>query len=139
MLDQDPRPGAAVLSRVAEHGHGRGHRRLLDVGVGEDDVGGLPSELQGHPLDRLRRQLPDALAHLGRPGERDLGHVRMLDHPFAHGPARSYHHVQDAVGQPHFLPDAFELQRGERGQLSRLQHDRVAGRQRGGDLRGLEP
>ena len=51
----------------------------LQVGVGEDHVGRLAAQLERDALDRLRRAGGDAAADLGRAGERDLGHVRVLD------------------------------------------------------------
>ena len=50
-LHQDPRAGAAVLAGVVEDGVRRGGGGLLEVGVGEDDVGALAAELEGDPLD----------------------------------------------------------------------------------------
>ena len=87
------RERAAVLAGVAEHGRrGRGRRRL-QVGVGKDQVGRLAAQLQGDPLDRPGRPGHDALPDLGRAGEGDLGHVRVLDQPPADHPARPGEHV----------------------------------------------
>src|SRR5881296_2975912 len=49
-LDEDPRARAAVLTRVAEHRRRRRGRGLLEVGVGEHDVGRLAAQLQGQRL-----------------------------------------------------------------------------------------
>ena len=59
-LDQDARPGAAVLAGVAEHRHRRIGGRLLDVGVGEHDGRRLAAELERHPGDVVGGGLEDA-------------------------------------------------------------------------------
>jgi hypothetical protein len=53
-LDEDPRARAAVLAALPNTPAAPRGRRL-QVGVGEDDVGGLAAELERHALDRLRR------------------------------------------------------------------------------------
>ena len=57
-LDEDPRAGAAVLAGVVEDRVRRGGRGLLEVGVGEDDVGALAAEFEGHRLDAAPRSRP---------------------------------------------------------------------------------
>ncbi len=50
-LDQDAAARAAVLAGVVEDAVRRGRGRLLEVGVGEHDVGALAAELERDPLD----------------------------------------------------------------------------------------
>ena len=82
------------------------------------------------------RERADPPADLGRAGEGDLGHVRVPDEPLADDAARADDDVQHALGQPRLDRDPLELERGQRRQLRRLQHDRVAGGERGRDLPG---
>ena len=137
-LDQDAGAGAAVLARVAENGHRRGRGGLFDVGVREHDVGRLPAELERHPLDRLRGQRTDPFADIGRAGERDLGHVGVLDQPFAHRPACADDDVEHALRYARLQRQAFQLQRGERRQSRGLEDDRVARRERRTHLPGRD-
>ena len=51
---EDPGGGGAVLAGVEISGDGDGLRRLLDIGVVEDDHRGLAAQLQVHPL-QVRR------------------------------------------------------------------------------------
>ena len=81
------RAGAAVLPGVAEDRERRGGRGRLEVGVGEDHVGGLAAELEGDPLDRRGRALGDPAADLGRAGEGDLGDVGVLDEALGRRPS----------------------------------------------------
>ena len=69
LLDQDPRPRAAVLAGVVEHGVRRGRSRALDVGVLEDHVRRFPAELQRDALDGPSGALHDEPADLGRARE----------------------------------------------------------------------
>ncbi len=134
-LDQDARARAAVLSGVAEDGERRGGSRLVEVGVGEDDVGRLASQLQRYTLDGLRRELADPPPDLGRSGEGDLRDVWMLHQAFADHAARADDHVQHSVRKPRLVArDLRQLERGERRQPSGLQHDRVARGERRTDL-----
>ena len=56
------------------------------------------------------------------------------DEPLADDPARPDDDVQHALRQPGLERDLLELDRGQRRQLGRLEHDRVAGRERRRDL-----
>ena len=87
-LDEDARPGAAVLPGVVEHGRRRRGRGPLQVGVGEDDVGALAAQLEGEPLHVRGAAGHDPLAHLGGAGEDDLAHVGVVDQALADHRAR---------------------------------------------------
>src|SRR5215212_9971033 len=82
-LDEDARAGTAVLPGVSEDGDGRRSGGLLQVGVGEDHVRGLATQLEGHALYGACGPGHDALADLRRTRERDLGDVRVLDDPLS--------------------------------------------------------
>ena len=77
----------------------------------------------------------DHLADLGRPGERDLVDVRVLDQRAA-GVAGAGDDVDDAGRQVGLLADLGEQQRGQRRRLGRLEHDGVAAGERRRDLPG---
>ena len=77
----------------------------------------------------------DPAPDLGRAGERDLGHVRVLHEPLpadaSPGPATTF---STPSGRPGLQRDPLELERRERRELGRLQDHRVAGGQRGRHL-----
>ena len=86
-----------ALSKT-EYGRRRGG--LLEVGVLEDHVRRLASELERHALDRSSRALHDEASDLGRPREGDLRDVRVLDEALPDDRALADEHVDDAVGDP---------------------------------------
>ena len=109
--------------------------RLVERRVVEDDVGGLATELEGQALVGPGDALGDALADLGRAGEGDLVDVRMGDqrHPDL---ARAGDDVDDPGRQVGLAADIGEQERGQRRGRGGLEHDRVAGGERRGDLPG---
>ena len=82
------------------------------------------------PAAPLHHPPPD----LGRAGEADLRDVRMLDEPRADDRALADDDVDDALRDPRLERELGEPQRRERRQLGRLQHDRVAARERRPEL-----
>ena len=94
----------------------------------------FPPELERHALDRRRGALHHAAADLGRAGEADLRHVRVLDHPLADDRALAGDDVDDALGDPGLERELGEPQRRERCQLRRLEDDRVPAGERGAEL-----
>src|ERR1019366_2106561 len=126
VLHQYARAGAAVLSRVVEDRIGRSRGRGFDVGVGEDDVGALSPELEGHPLYLLGAPGHDLLADLGRAGEADLadggmGHKAPADHRAPAG-----QDLENALGDAGLQGQLAQADRRQRCQVRRLQHDRIA-------------
>jgi ParB family chromosome partitioning protein len=75
----------------------------------------------------------DLLPHLGRAGEGDLVDALVLDERGAGAPVAG-DDVHDAGGQLGLAEDVTEQERAERRRLGRLEHDRVAARERGRDL-----
>ena len=71
---------------------------------------------------------------LGRPGEGDLGHVGVLDQAGADHRALAHHHLEHALGDSGVEGQLGQADRGQRGDLGRLDHDGVAGGQRRADL-----
>ncbi len=80
--------------------------------------------------------LGDPPADLGRAGEGDLGDVGVLDEPLPALAAGAGDDVEDALGEADLDRDPLELERAQRRQLGRLQHDRVAGGERRPELPG---
>src|SRR5215510_11891801 len=72
LLDEEPGTGAAHLPGTEEHAEERALHGRVGIGVAEDDVGRLATQLEGDPLQRARRLAMDLLPHLGGAGERDL-------------------------------------------------------------------
>ena len=130
-LDQDPRPRAAVLAGVVEDGVRRRGGRRGDVGVGEDDVGALAAELEGHRLDLVGAAGHDPLADLGRAGEDDLADQLVGHEPLADHRPLARQHRQHVLGQPGLERQLADPDRGQRRDLGGLEHDGVAGGQRG--------
>ncbi len=119
-LHQDPGPRAAILPGVVEHRVGRGRGGLLQIGIGEHDVGALPAQFQGEPLDLPRASGHHLAPDLGRPGEHDLPDRRMIDQALAHHPALARQHLQHPVGQAGLGRQLADPDGGQRGHLGRL-------------------
>src|SRR5262249_26237864 len=105
-----------------------------EVGVGQDHVGGLATELERDPLDRGRGDLAHALAGRGRTGEGDHVDVGVGRDRLAHHRAVPDHEVVDAARDPGLGEQLGEQVRGQGGDLARLVYDGAAGGERGGDL-----
>ena len=122
----------AVLAGVVVAGAGdpSGHR--LEVRVVEDHDRRLAAELEVDALERVGGGASDPLAGLDRAGQRDHVDVGMRDQPLA-GLAGAGDDVEHALGQD-LVRELGEAQRGQRRRLGRLEHDRVAGGERGTDL-----
>src|SRR5829696_105149 len=133
-LDQDARAGAAVLPGVTEDGDGRRSGGLLQVGIGEDNVCGLATQLQGDALYVVCGPCHDALADLRGTREGDLGDVRVLDEPLPDLAPRTDDDVDDALGDACFEGYALKLHGTQRCELRRFEDERVASRQGRGHL-----
>ncbi len=91
----------------------------------------LPPSSRVHPLHLVGAAGHDPLADLGGAGEADLAHQRVGDEPLADDRALAGDHGEHALGQPGLQRQLAEPDRGQRGELGRLEHDGVAGGQRG--------
>ena len=131
-LDQDAGGGGAVLPGVEYPCGGDALGGRLDVGIGEDDGGGLASELEvdaGHVAGRLFGEIR-ACAHRSR--ERDQPGHRVGAHE-APGLSGAEHQVEDP-GREDLTGDLGEDD-GALGRVgTRLEHHRVACGQSGPDL-----
>jgi hypothetical protein len=89
------------------------------------------AEFERHALQvGLCRRFHDQVADLGRTGERDFVHIHVARDRRAGRRAITRQHVHDAVGEAGFRDQFRDAERGQRRLLSRLHHDRIAGRQR---------
>ena len=111
---------AAVLHRPVDGGVGG----ALDVGVGEHDHRVLAAELERDRGQRLGGARHDLLA--GRGGAGEHHHVDGVDQRGA-GVAVAGRDLEDALGQAALAHALGHQQRGQRRDLRRLEHDRVAG------------
>ena len=134
-LDEQPRSGAADLALVEPDPVDQSFHRAVEVGILEDEEGGLAAELQRELLAGTRRRPADDLAHLGRAREGDLVHAGMVDDRGA-GARAARNDVDDALRHAGPLADLGKQKRGERRELRRLQHHRAAGGERRSDLPG---
>ena len=131
---EDPRARTTVLTRVAEHGERRRLCRGGEIGVGEDQVGGLAAELERYSLDRFGGELSNPPSHRGRAGKGNLGHVGVLDQSLADDPSGAHHDVQNALGKARFKRQLLELECGQRRQLRGLENNGIPRRECRRDL-----
>jgi ParB family chromosome partitioning protein len=135
----DLRPGhhargrGAVLPRVPVAGDLDPLRDGRRIRVVEDDDRRLAAELEVYALQVVGGRARDLLARRHVAGERDHAHVRVADDARAHRLAVAGDHVQDSGGKD-LLGQLGHAQRGERCLLGGLEHDDVAGGERGPDL-----
>ena len=130
LFDEDPRSGRAHLSLVVEDRRRSGARRALHVGVGQDDVRRLATELQRQLLQVARRGANEDPADLRRTGERHLVHAVVGGEGRARGLAKAGHEVDDARGNARLLAQLDEADGAERRLFSGLEHDRATGGKR---------
>ncbi len=135
-LDVGAGGGGAVLAAVDQGGGDGAVRRGVEVGVVEDHERGLAAEFQVGALDGRGGEFGDPLADRGGAGEGDHRDVRVRHQVLARDPARAGDDVDHAVRDAGQGAGPGEHQRGQRGQLGRLEDDGVAGRDRREDLPG---
>jgi hypothetical protein len=123
---------AAVLEGAVENALGGG----LRIDVVEHDAGVVAAQLQGDPLQGLRRPGHHLLAGGRRAGEGDLAHVGVRGHRRAQVVGVG-DDVQDP-GRQHVLDQFGQAKRGQRRGRGGLEHHGVAGQQRGGQLQADE-
>ncbi len=75
--NQDAGAGDAGLAAIHQARSGRCPRRLVEIGVIEDQRRTLAAQLQRHPLEGPGRRPQDGAPGRGRTGETDFGDVRM--------------------------------------------------------------
>ena len=133
-LDDDPRAGRAALARRPEGGPDDAIRREVEVGVTEHDDPVLAAELEADPLEPAGGQLGDPTTRRRVAGEADhrdirVGHQRVADLGAGAG------HEVDRAGREAGLDHQLDEQRGAQRRVARrLEHDGVAGHERGHHL-----
>ncbi len=135
-LDQDAAAGAAVLAGVVEEGAGGGRGGRFEVGVGEDDVGALAAEFEGHRLHPLGALGHDLSADGGGAGEDDLGNAGVADEGGARDGPGPGQDLEEPFGEPGLQGEFGQPECGERGGLGGFEEDGVARGERGGGAPG---
>ena len=103
LLHEQTRAGAAALAMVEEDRAGGAGDGGVDVGIGEDDVGGLAAQFQASRVFRLLRGgLHDQLADFGRAGEGDLVDIGVRGQRRAGGLAEAGYDVDHAIREAGF-------------------------------------
>ncbi|GIW20098.1 MAG: hypothetical protein KatS3mg065_0394 [Chloroflexota bacterium] len=138
-LDVEAGGGRAVLAAVDEGPGRRPAGRRFEVGVGEDEDGRLPAELEVDPLEGRRGGRHDGLPGLGVAGEGEHVDVGMAGDRRPDRVAAAGDDVEDAVGQAGLPGELGEAEGGEGRRRGGLEDDRVAGRQGRTDLPDRHP
>lgn len=133
-MHEHPRRRIARLAAVAEAAARAAHDRLLDIGIGQDQVRALAAEFLVHALHGIGGRLRDLDARTRRTRERHHGDIRMPRQRVAHFVPVAVHEVEHAGRHAGLVQDLGEQDRAERRDLARLEHHRAAGRERRRDL-----
>ena len=132
---EDAAGGGAVLPGVDVPGHLHAGDDGFEVGVVEDEHGRLAAQLEVDALQRVGGRAGDDLSGRDVTGQRDERDARVGHEWRAGRLALTADHVEHARREQ-VLGPLGELERAQRRQLGRLEHDGVAGRERGPDLPG---
>src|SRR5437016_6516647 len=128
-LEEEPRAGAAHLARVRDEGPERPGHRLLEVRVGEDEVGRLPAELEREWQDAVGGEVRDLPAGPEGAREGDLPDAAVRDDRRARLRSRPRHDVEGAGGKPALDRELRQLEETRGGELGGLRHHDVARRE----------
>ena len=135
LLHENARSGAAALAVVEVDAKVDPRDGVVNVCVLEDDVGRLSTELEGDLLQvRLGSGLQDHAADDGRTGKGNLVNVHVRGHGSTGDTAEAGDGVDDTGGETRLDDQIARVQRGQRGLLSRLHDDGVAGGDGGANL-----
>ena len=104
---------------------------LVEIAVGEHDIGRFSAELECDTLHRLRCLCVDARTRGVRTRERDFRDVGMIDQRCADFLAVTGDDVEDAIRKPGFFQQLGVFQGGYRRKFGGLDHYGAAGRKRG--------
>lgn len=137
LLDVDTRTGAASLAVVEVDTEVDPVNGLLDIGIVEDNVGGLATKLEGNLLQvGLGGSLHDLAADNGRASEGNLVDVHVGGDGGTSNPAETGDDVENARGETGLLDELSKDESRKRSLLSGLHDDGVTGGESGADLPG---
>ncbi|AEK62022.1 hypothetical protein CFU_2194 [Collimonas fungivorans Ter331] len=134
-LHQQARAGAADLALVEPDRIDHALDGGVDVGVLKYDERRFAAQLQCQRFSRSRGLFADQAPDLGRAGKRNLVHILVRDQRRTGG-AVAGNHVKHAGRQPGLHRQLGKQQCAQRREFRRLEHYRIAQRQRGRDLPG---
>ncbi len=136
LVYEQPRAGVADLALVVEDAPRRSLGGGADVAaVLHHDVRRLAAAFECEPFHvRLAGVAQEELADFRRAGERDEIDVHVAAERLAGRLAEAGHDLEHAVRDTGLARELGEPQRGQRRLLGRLQHNAVAGGERGSDL-----
>jgi hypothetical protein len=135
LLDEDTGTSTAALAVVVVDTEVDPVNGLLDVGVLEDDVGGLATKLEGDLLEvGGSSSLHDLSANDGGTSEGDLVNVHMRGESGTGSLAVTGDKVEDTGRETSLLDELSEDESGERSLLSSLHDDSVTSGQSRSDL-----
>lgn len=126
LLDQQARTGAAALAVVEEDTEVSPGDSVVDIGVLEDNVGGLATELKSNLLQvRLGSGLQDHTANEGGTSEGDLVDVHVAGDGGTGNTAKAGDDVDDTGREASLNNELGGVETGERGLLSSLNDNGV--------------
>ena len=135
LLDKDTSTSTAALAVVVVDTEVDPVDGLLDVGILEDDVGGLATKLEGDLLEVGRgSSLHDLSADDGGTSEGDLVNVHVRRESGTGSLAVTRDKVEDTSGETSLLDELSEDESRERSLLSSLHDNSVTGGQSRSDL-----
>ena len=111
---------------------------IVEIGIGEDDVGRFAAKLKSDPLQASRTRLVDLSARGFATGERDLGDMGMLQQCRPDLGAEACHNIDHALWKTRLLEQLAESEGRCARMLGRLEHEGVAGGETRGELEGGE-
>ena len=118
------------LARIAKLGLNESSDRRIQIGVVENDKGGIAAELERKPLERRGRFSSEMLTDRGRSGKGQLAHPRIVqpgidDRSGAFTGSRN--NVDNACRDARLARKERQCQRGQRSIFRRLGNHRAAG------------
>lgn len=137
LLDQNTGTGAAALAVVVEDTKVSPGDGVVDVGIVEDNVGGLAAQLESNLLQvGLGSSLEDSAADESRSSEGDLVDVHVGGDGSTGGTAKARDDVNDTRGEASLDDQLGDVESGQRSLLGGLQDNSVTGSNGGTDLPG---
>ena len=135
-FDQHAAAGRAGLAAVLDDRVDQHRQRRLEIGIGEDDLRRLAAELHRDAAIVDARPPAGSPCRCGRAGEGDVVDQRMRRKRRAGIAAIAGDDIEHAGRKAGFQRQFGDADRGQRGVLGRLDHQRVAHGKRGTERRG---